>query len=355
MPDATSPSRPTALNQYRPLGRSGLLVSPLCLGTMTFGEDWGWGGSKDDSRAILDAYAERGGNFLDTANLYTNGTSESFLGEFLEGRRDQFVLATKFTFNLRPGDPNAGGNSRKSMHQAVEASLKRLRTDYIDLYWVHLWDQRTPVEETMRGLDELIRAGKVLYVGVSDMPAWKVAQSNVLAELRGLSPYVGLQIEYSLLERTVERDLIPMAIELGLGVTPWSPLGGGVLTGKYSRGRENEPKRYSGDFGWTEHYVNDRNLKIADELGKIAKDVGRSPAQVAIAWLLHQSGVTSVIIGARKMSQLTDNLGALEINLTPDQLSRLDEISRVALGFPHEFFKNEFVQKMLTGGTTVIQ
>ncbi len=219
--------------KYRLLGNSGLRVSEAALGTMTFGDDWGWGTAKDEARKVYDAFREAGGNFIDTANLYTNGTSESFLGEFMEGHRQSVVLATKYT-NAFPGtDPNAAGNQRKNMMQAVEASLKRLKTDYIDLYWVHIWDQITPVEEVMRGLDDLVRAGKVLYTGISDAPAWWIAQANTLAHLRGWSPFVGLQIEYSLIERTVERELIPMAKALNIGVTAWSPLAGGVLTGKY--------------------------------------------------------------------------------------------------------------------------
>src|SRR5206468_7246241 len=215
------------------LGKSGLRVSEFCLGTMTFGEDWGWGSSKDDAKKIYDAFREAGGNFIDTANIYTNGTSESFLGEFLKGHRESVVLATKNT-NAAPGtDPNAAGNHRKNMVQAVEASLKRLQTDYVDLYWVHIWDQITPVEEVMRALDDLVRQGKVLYVGISDAPAWWISQANTLAQLRGWSPFVGLQIEYSLIERTVERELVPMAKALNLGLTAWSPLAKGILTGKY--------------------------------------------------------------------------------------------------------------------------
>jgi aryl-alcohol dehydrogenase-like predicted oxidoreductase len=349
----------TALNQYRLLGRSGLRVSPLCLGTMTFGEDWGWGAGKEDSRKMVDAYAEAGGNFIDTANIYTNGTSETFLGEILEGRRDQFVLATKFTLSTRLGDPNAGGNHRKNIHQSLEASLKRLRTDYIDLYWLHAWDGLTPVEETMRALDDAVKAGKVLYVGVSDMPAWKVAQANTLAELRGWSPYVALQIEYNLVERTPERDLIPMAIDLGLGLTPWSPLAGGVLTGKY---RDNIKKQsgpgpvanrfdQAGEFA--DRNLSERNLKIADLVVALAKEIGRSPAQVALNWLIHQPGITSPIIGTRKVDQLIDNLKCLEFDLSPEQVKKLNEISRVDLGFPHEFLKSPSVAALLTGGASV--
>src|SRR5215470_1658010 len=219
---------------YRLLGRSGLRVSEFSLGTMTFGEEWGWGVGKEDAKKIYEAYREAGGNFIDTANLYTQGTSERILGELLQGQRDEVVLATKYT-NSAPGkDPNAAGNHRKSMMQAIEASLKRLKTDYVDLYWLHIWDQITPVEEVMRAFDDLVRQGKVLYVGVSDAPAWWISQANTLAALRGWSPFIGLQIEYSLIERTVERELIPMAKALDLGLVAWSPLAGGALTGKYS-------------------------------------------------------------------------------------------------------------------------
>ena len=227
--------------RYRLLGKSGLRVSELCLGTMTFGEDWGWGSSKDESRQVLDAFLEAGGNFIDTANVYTNGTSETLLGEFLKGDRDRAVLATKYT-NAMPGtDPNAGGNQRKNMMRSVEASLKRLQTDYIDLYWLHIWDKMTPIEEVMRAFDDLVRQGKILHAGVSDMAAWAVARANTLAELRGWTPFVGLQIEYSLIERTVERELLPMAEALGLGVTAWSPLAGGRPHGQVRRGARPRP------------------------------------------------------------------------------------------------------------------
>src|SRR5215475_2977779 len=238
--------------KYRLLEKNGLRVTEKELGTMTFEEDWGWGTAKDEARKVYDAFREAGGNFFDTANLYTNGTSEQFLGEFMKGHRETVVLATKYT-NAAPGkDPNAGGNQRKNMMQAVEASLKRLQTDYIDLYWVHIWDQITPVEEVMRGLDDLVRAGKVLYVGISDAPAWWIAQANTLAHLRGWSEFIAMQIEYSLIERTVERELIPMAKALNVGVTAWSPLAGGVLTGKYhgqgASDQKGEPGRMSSEM-----------------------------------------------------------------------------------------------------------
>ena len=345
----------TKLDHYRLLGNSGLRVSPLCLGTMTFGEDWGTGTDKDGSRAILDAYADRGGNFLDTADIYTNGSSETITGELLKGRRDEFVLATKYTFDMsQGGDPNAAGNHRKNMVRSVEGSLRRLKTDYIDLYWVHAYDGRTPVAETMRALDDLVRQGKVLYVGVSDFPAWKVAQANTLAELRGLSPFVALQVEYSLVERTTERDLLPMARDLGLGVTPWSPLGQGVLTGKFldkgdfgddSTRLGKNPKRMGGK------YTNDDGTSAVRAVVELAKERGVTPSQVALAWLLHQPGVTAPIVGARRLEHVTDNLDAVNVDLSGDDLSKLDDASAIKPGFPHEFLVE--VEGGLTAGCTV--
>ena len=335
---------PTQLDHYRLLGRSGLRVSPLCLGTMTFGTDWGWGSDEETSRKIFDDYAGKGGNFIDTADLYTNGTSERFVGKFVGGRRDDFVVATKFTFSMSsfgdrgPSSPNSGGNHRKHMHVAVEASLKRLNTDYIDLYWVHAFDGRTPVEETMRALDDLVRAGKVLYVGVSDYPAWKVAEANTLATLRGWTPWVALQIEYSLVERTPERDLIPMARDFGMAVTPWSPLGQGALTGKLlddSADDDARLKQAGNRMGGK--YTSDAAMVAARATVEVAKAKGVSPSQVALAWLLHQPGVISPIVGARKISHLDDNLAAVAVDLSADDLKALDDASKVELGFPHDF------------------
>lgn len=335
---------------YRLLGKSGLRVSEFCLGTMTFGEDWGWGSSKDDAKKIYDAFREAGGNFIDTANIYTGGTSESFLGEFLNGHRESAVVATKYT-NAAPGtDPNAAGNQRKNMVQALEASLRRLQTDYIDLYWVHIWDQITPVEEVMRALDDLVRQGKVLYVGISDAPAWWIAQANTLATLRGWSPFVGLQIEYSLIERTVERELIPMAKTLDLGVTAWSPLSGGVLTGKYHGHASSEGGRMSSDmvkeFMPEEH----RASRIVAAVKAVADDVDRSMAQVALAWLRYRPVPVIPIVGARKLSQLKDNLASADVSLSAKQLKMLDEASHIDLGFPHEFYTRELVRGMTYGG-----
>jgi aryl-alcohol dehydrogenase-like predicted oxidoreductase len=332
------------------LGSSGLRVSEAALGTMTFGDDWGWGAAKDEARKVYDAFREAGGNFIDTANVYTNGTSESFLGEFMEGHRPSVVLATKYT-NAAPGtDPNAAGNHRKSMVQAVEASLKRLRTDYIDLYWVHIWDQITPVEEVMRGLDDLVRTGKVLYVGISDAPAWWIAQANTLAQLRGWSPFIGLQIEYSLIERTVERELIPMAKALNLGLTAWSPLSRGVLTGKYHGHGSSERGRMNNDMMKEYMPEQQRTDRIVAAVKTVSDEIGRSMAQVALAWLRYRPLPVIPIIGARKLSQFQDNLASFDLTLSEDQLKTLDEASRIELGFPYDIFSREMARAMAYGG-----
>ena len=335
---------------YRLLGHSGLRVSEISLGTMTFGEDWGWGSPKEEARKIYDAYREAGGNFIDTANLYTQGSSESLLGDFLSGHRQEVVLATKYT-NAGPGtDPNAAGNHRKSMMQSVEASLKRLKTEYIDLYWLHIWDKITPVEEVMRAFDDLVRQGKVLYVGVSDAPAWWVAQANTLASLRGWSPFVGLQIEYSLVERTVERELVPMAKALGLGLVAWSPLAGGVLTGKYNTGKNEANARYSTEM--MQSFLPDpsRQERVVAALRDVSGQTGRSLAQVALAWLRYRSIPVIPIVGARKLPQLEDNLASLTLTLSDAQVKALDEASHIELGFPHDFYTRDMVRSFIYGG-----
>lgn len=316
--------------RLKPLGRSGLQVSELCLGAMTFG------GTADieESRRIFDAYREAGGNFVDTANNYGGGHSEEHLGEILAGRRDEIVLATKYTAPIRPGDPNSGGNHRKSLVRSLDQSLRRLRTDYVDLLWVHVWDFGTPAEEVMRALDDQVRAGKVLHVGVSDVPAWAVAQANTLAELRGWSPFVALQIEYSLVERTVERELTPMAAALGLTVTAWGPLAGGLLTGKYAGGRAGG-RLEEGDRRLTE-----RNHAIVASLVEVAADAGVPPAQAALAWLRTRGPATVVpIVGARTAEQLAQSLGSLEVELSAEHLARLDDASAIEMGFPHDFLR----------------
>ena len=336
--------------RYRLLGASGLRVSEAALGTMTFGEDWGWGTAKDEARKVYDAFREAGGNFLDTANIYTNGTSETFLGEFLQGHRQNMVLATKYSTAMPGTDPNAAGNHRKNMAQAVEASLKRLKTDYIDLYWVHIWDEVTPVEEVMRGLDDLVRQGKVFYAGISDAPAWWIAQANTLANLRGWSPFVGLQIEYSLIERTVERELIPMAKALNVGVTAWSPLASGVLTGKYHGHGPSESGRMETDMMKDFMPDQERTERIIAAVKSVADETGRSMAQVALAWLRYRPIPVIPIIGARKLSQLQDNLASFDLSLSPEQLKTLDEASRVELGFPHDMYTKDMVRAIRYGG-----
>ncbi|MFL6431320.1 MAG: aldo/keto reductase [Nitrososphaeraceae archaeon] len=363
--------------KYQLLGKSGLRVSELCLGAMTFGEEWGWGASKEECHKIFNAYVDAGGNFIDTANKYTEGTSEKYIGEFIASDRDRFVLATKYTSNTRRGDPNAGGNHRKNMIQSLEASLKRLNTDYIDLYWVHAWDPLTPIEEMMRALDVMVRAGKILYIGVSDAPAWIVSQANTLANLKGWTEFTGLQIEYSLIERTPERELLPMADALNIGVTAWSPLGGGVLTGKYNKSNREEQQQQNTSSSssttvvaqegnsilevqneFANRVLNDRNMLIAQEVSKIAKEIGCSAAQVALNWVRQQNIMSPAgknkiipIIGARKETQIKDNLACLEFELTSEQMQRLNEVSKIELGFPHDFLNSEMIKDIIYGGT----
>ena len=326
------------LNHYVTLGRSGLAVSPFCLGTMTFGEDWGWGASESESKAIIDRYIDAGGNFIDTANFYTKGHSEAILGEHVgrdRGKRRRLVLATKFFSSLFPGDPNAGGTSRKAIVSSCEDSLRRLCTDHIDLYWMHCWDPLTPIDETMRALDDLVTAGKVRYVGFSDTPAWKAAQAQVTAHFRSWTPAIALQVEYSLLERTIEGELIPMALELGLGVTPWSPLRYGVLSGKHTRESVRSATPDRGD--WVLSSLDERAFAVLDVVRRVAQETGATPAQVALAWVQRRPGVTSTILGARTVAQLDENLAALDLVLAPEHRAALDEVSAPALSFPADF------------------
>lgn len=329
------------LHDYISLGRSGLRVSPLCLGAMTFGEDWGWGSSVEDSEQILDRYTELGGNFIDTANGYTKGHSEKIIGDHIgrhPAKRARTVIATKFFTNMYQGDPNGGGTSRKSLTAACEQSLRRLQTDYIDLYWMHCWDKFTPIEETMRGLDDLVASGKVRYIGFSDTPAWKVAQAQTIAAFRGWTPLIALQLEYSLIERTIEGELVPAAQELGLGITPWGPLKAGVLTGKYSRegAATSAPRRGS----FVSRGFNDHSFDVVDVLREVAAEVETTPARAALAWVQQRPGVSSTIIGARTLEQLEDNLGSLTVTLSPPQIERLNAVSQPKLNFPHEFLRN---------------
>ncbi|MEU9793534.1 aldo/keto reductase [Streptomyces sparsogenes] len=345
---------PLTLDTYRLLGRSGLRVSPLALGAATFGTDWGWGAEQHEARKLFDLYVERGGNFIDTANTYTKGSSERLLGEFTRDRRESLVLATKYTTLRRPGDPNSGGGHRKSLFTSVEASLRRLNTDYIDLLYLHVWDFTTPVEEILRGMDDLVRQGKVLYVAISNAPAWQVSRMQAIADLRGWSPLVALQIEYNLVERTGERDLIPMAREMGLGVIPYSPLAGGVLTGKYRRDDLTATNVASGDgtrksFNLALGTLTERGLAIADVVKEVAAELGRTPAQVGLAWTLRNPGVTAPVIGARTPAQLEDNMGALEVDFTTSQLARLDEAGAIELGFPHDMLASDHIRRVTAG------
>src|SRR6202041_870863 len=326
------------LNSYVTLGRSGLRVSPFCLGAMTFGEDWGWGATPEGSSKIIGTFLERGGNFVDTANFYTKGHSEKILGDFIaqdRARRERMVLATKFFGNLYPGEPNGGGAGRKAIFAQCEQSLRRLQTDYIDLYWLHMNDRFTPIEETLRALDDLVASGKVRYIGFSDTPAWRTAQAQTIPHFCGWAPLVALQLEYSLLERTIEGEHIPEALELGMGITPWSPLKGGMLTGKYTR--ESVKTDTPGRGAFVTRAFTEQAFKVLDVLVPLAREAGTTVARAALAWVMQRPGVASTIIGARTMEQLEDNLGALDVRLTAAQIKALDEVSQPKLNFPHDF------------------
>ncbi len=327
-----------SLDHYVTLGRSGLKVSRFCLGAMTFGTEWGFGADAQDATAILDAYVGRGGNFLDTANIYTGGSSEKIIGDWIAaepGRREKLVIATKFSGNLLPGNPNGGGASRKAILAACDASLRRLQTDYIDLYWQHWADPFTLIEETLSALDDLVRAGKIRYIGFSDTPAWKAAEAQTIARFRGWAPLIALQVEYSLLERTVEGELVPMAQAMGLGITPWSPLRAGLLSGKYDR--TNRQAESAGRTASLERNFNDHAFEVIDLLKGIASAHGTTPACVALAWLLARPGVTAPILGARTFAQFEANLAALDLQLAPAAIAQLDTASHPRLNFPAEF------------------
>lgn len=323
---------------YKLLGRSGLRVSEVCLGTMTFGEDWGWGASKEVSRGMFDQFAEAGGNFIDTSVNYTNGTSETFLGDFIHTDREHFVVATKYSLTKPDStDPNSGGNSRKNMRQSVERSLKRLQTDYIDLLYLHMWDYMTPVEEVVRGMDDLVRSGKVLYVAFSDTPAYIVAQANTLADLQGWSRFVGLQLPYSLLDRAIERELMPMARHWDMAVLPWGLLEAGILTGKFLT-KPDAATRVNPD----EVKLSEKSQSVVLEVQKIAEEAGRSLAQVAINWVRQRpQNLMIPILGARTMKQLEDNLSSFEWQLSDEQIERLDKLSQIDMGFPHGFLNGQ--------------
>jgi len=341
-----------SLAHYVTLGRSGLRVSPLCLGAMTFGKEWGWGSEPEEATRILDRYVDGGGNFIDTANGYTKGHSEAIIGAHLardRRKRDRVVIATKFTTNMFMGDPNGGGANRKAIIAQCEESLRRLQTDHIDLYWLHAWDKTTPIEETMRALDTLVEQGKVRYLGFSDTPAWKVAQAQTMAVLRGWSPLIALQIEYSLLQRTVEGELVPMAEELGLGITPWGPLRGGALSGKYKRA--DKGRHEAGRGARVTSFLDDRTFDLLDLLERIANELGTTVPRVALSWVQSRPGVASTIIGARTLQQLEDNVGALDVKLAPAHVEALDKASTPTLPFPTDMLAA--VPMFAFGGTTI--
>lgn len=345
--------------EYYALGRTGLKVTRLSLGTMTFGEDWGWGANESASREVFDLYLEAGGNFIDTADLYVNGKSEELLGKFIRetGTRDRLVVSTKFGFNAEMGNPNAGGNGRKNILRAVERSLKRLGTDYLDLYFLHSWDRITPSEEVMRTIDDLISSGKVLHFGLSNVPAWYASRCQTMAENFGYEKISTLQMEYNLVERNIEFEFLPMGKELGMGVMVWSPLAGGFLSGKYvlSDGKvkgEGRLKTMAGSGNPAFEKFNQKNFKILEELQKVSKEMDRPMAQVALNWVLNRPGVASVLVGARKPEQLRENLGALEFSIPDELQTRLDAMSRPERPYPYLFFGEE-MQPMVNGEVVV--
>ncbi len=337
--------------RFRQLGNSGLKVAELCLGTMTFGEESGFGAGEAECRKVFDAYLAAGGNFIDTANIYTGGTSERMLSRMIAAERARLVVATKFSMTTDPRDPNAGGNSRKNLQQALDASLKRLGTDYLDLYWVHAWDAMTPLDELLRALDDAVRAGKVLYTGFSNVPAWVVARAQTLAELSGWSRFVALQLPYSLADRSVERELLGCAQALGLAVTAWSPLAGGVLSGKYAataEARAAQPGRLT-TSGWGKVFLTERHLALAEAVRGVARDVGRTSSQVAVRWLLQRPGGVIPILGVRNAAQLADLLGATAFTLDDNALSTLEAASRIDIGYPMALLNGVPGRRMVHG------
>jgi aryl-alcohol dehydrogenase-like predicted oxidoreductase len=337
IPETTLRRSDMSLTSYVTLGRSGLRVSPFTLGTMTFGEDLGWGCSPEVAEQILSTYVERGGNSIDTANIYTNGHSEAIVGDFLAARpglRDRLVLGTKFFWNLHAGDPNGGGPGRKAIVDQLEQSLRRLRTDYVDVYWLHNFDPVTPMEETLRALDDLVAAGRIRYVGFSDVPAWATAEAATIARFRGWSPIVALQVEYSLLERTSEGELLPMAESMGMGVLPWGPLKSGFLSGKYASATTGAGAPADTTRAGLVGAPQPEDYPVIDTLNEVAAELGVSAASVALAWVQQRRGITSTLVGARTMAQLETNLAALDLVVPAEQLARLDQVSQPRLNFP---------------------
>ncbi|MFJ6324696.1 MULTISPECIES: aldo/keto reductase [unclassified Rhizobium] len=350
-----------SLDQYYLLGRSGLRVSRLALGTMTFGDGGirgiggSWGADEATARAIFDRYIAAGGNFIDTANSYAAGLSESIVGTFVKeaGIRDAVVIATKFSNSLSPGNPNAGGNGRKAMMQAVDASLKRLKTDYIDLYLLHTWDRMTPAEEVMRTFDDLVRAGKIRYAGLSDVPGWYAARAQTWAEAHALTQPICLQLPYSLVERSIEHEFVPLADALGLGITAWSPLAMGLLSGKYRPGSAGQGRLSQDASGGGLGLFTERNARILTVLEKAAADMGRSMAQVALNWCVNRPGIAAAIIGASRLSQLDDNLAALDFTIPAEFRSALERATAIEAPYPYALFADDYQAGILNAGTTV--
>jgi aryl-alcohol dehydrogenase-like predicted oxidoreductase len=329
-----------SFENYVTLGRSGLRVSDLCLGTAAFGEEGGYGVSAEVSQIVIDRYVSLGGNFLDTANLYSKGHAEAIIGDYLAsraGRRHRMVIATKFFSNMYPGDPNGGGASRRAIIEQCEESLRRLRTDYIDLYWMHCWDPLTPIEESMSALDDLVRRGKVRYIGCSDAPAWKIAQAQTLSQFRGWTPFIALELEYSLMERTIEGEHVPLAHEMGLGILPWGALRSGVLTGAYGVSRAAQDVSTRASINTTMKNLSDREARILQTIQRIAAEHGESMATIALAWVRAQPGIVVTLFGADSPEQLTENARAAQVALSAAQLAELGQASKPQLNFPHAF------------------
>lgn len=328
--------------QYKLLGKSGLKVSELCLGTMGFGTEWGWGTDFEKTKSIVETFTKAGGNFLDTANRYTNGSSERFIGDIIQNDRDYYVIATKYSLITEPNlNINAAGNNAKSMKRNVEDSLKRLKTDYIDLFYLHIWDSYTPIEEVMRAMEELIKAGKVMYMGISDTPAWLISKGQTYAEMLGWNSFVAMQAEYSLLQRSTEADLIPMANHYGMSIIPWAPLAGGALTGKYLRGEQGrilpESKRR-----------NDAAIAITKVVLDIADELKCDPSAVPLQWIKQREPNAIPIVGVTSTEQLEKNLKSIQVVLSDSHMKKLDEASQILYGFPHEFMREEKVREFVT-------